>query len=119
MSHANNNVGTNRRIKGGCWLFAWVSACGNNSRRGPALCREIGKAHLRQFVLIDHSLQDLGGHHYPLAVSILEAAERAGFAPVLATHRQFSRGRALPAHWPVHALFKYRRYSRHALDTQA
>ncbi len=74
---------------------------------------------MRQFVLIDHSLQDLGGHHYPLAVSILEAAERAGFAPVLATHRQFSRGRALPAHWPVHALFKYPSYSRYALDTQA
>jgi hypothetical protein len=74
---------------------------------------------LRQFLLIDHSLQDLGGHHYPLAVSILEAAERAGFAPVLATHRDFRRSAALPRHWPVHALFKYRSYSHYALDTQA
>jgi hypothetical protein len=74
---------------------------------------------LRQFVLIDHSLQDLGGHHYPLAVSILEAAERAGYAPVLATHRRFARQDALPRHWPVHALYTHRSYSRYALDTQA
>jgi hypothetical protein len=75
--------------------------------------------HLRQFVLIDHSLQDLGGHHYPLAVSILEAAEHAGYAPVLVAHRRFARPDALPRHWPVHSQFTYRSYSRYALDTQA
>jgi hypothetical protein len=69
--------------------------------------------------LIDHSLQDLGGHHYPLAVSILEAAERAGYAPVLVTHRRFTRQDALPRHWQVHTQFTYRSYSRYALDTQA
>ncbi len=100
-------------------MFACIRTCGNNSRRNPALCREIGNAHLQQFVLIDHSLQDLGGHHYPLAVSILEAAERAGYAPVLVTHRRFTRQDVLPRHWPVHAQFRYRSYSRYALDTQA
>ena len=72
-----------------------------------------------KFVLIDHSLRDLGGHHYPYAYSVLAAAQRAGWQPVLVTHRRFEQTSALPAAWRVHALYSHESYSRYTLDTQA
>ena len=72
-----------------------------------------------RFILLDHSLRDTGGHHYPYAVSVLQAAEAAGFAPALGTHRDFSAATGLPPHWLLHALFPAVSYSRHTLDTQA
>lgn len=72
-----------------------------------------------RFILLDHSLRDTGGHHYPYAVSVLQAAESAGFAPALGTHRDFSAASGLPPHWPLHAVFLDVSYSRHTLDTQA
>jgi hypothetical protein len=72
-----------------------------------------------KFVLIDHSLKDLGGHHYPYAYNVLAAAQLNGWQPVLVTHRQFARQSALPAQWRVHALFRHESYSRYTLDTQA
>jgi len=72
-----------------------------------------------KFVLIDHSLKDLGGHHYPYAYSVLSAAERCGWEPVLAVNRRFAQRAALPAAWRVHALYAHASYSRHTLDTQA
>jgi hypothetical protein len=72
-----------------------------------------------RFILLDHSLRDTGGHHYPYAVSVLQAAEAAGFAPALGTHRDFSAVAGLAPHWPLHALFPAVSYSRHTLDTQA
>ncbi len=74
---------------------------------------------MRKFLLVDHSLRRLGGHHYPYACSVLEAAERAGFQPVLATHRDFRERGAVPAGWRLHALFRRESYSRHTLDIQA
>ncbi len=73
----------------------------------------------RKFVLIDHSLRNLGGHHYPYAYSVLQAAQRAGWQPVLVTHRKFRERQALPADWQVMASFDHPSYSRHTLDTQA
>ncbi len=72
-----------------------------------------------KFVLIDHSLKDLGGHHYPYAYSVLAAAQHAGWQPVLATHRRFAQQAGLPPDWRVHALYTHESYSRHTLDTQA
>lgn len=72
-----------------------------------------------KFVLIDHSLKDLGGHHYPYAYNILAAAQRSGWQPVLATHRRFAQQSALPADWRIHALYAHESYSRYTLDTQA
>ena len=74
---------------------------------------------VRKFVLVDHSLRRLGGHHYPYACSVLEAAERAGFQPVLATHRAFRERDAVPSGWRLHALFRRESYSRYTLDIQA
>jgi hypothetical protein len=72
-----------------------------------------------KFVLIDHSLKDLGGHHYPYAYNVLAAAELSGWQPVLVTHRRFTQQSALPPQWRVHALFAHESYSRYTLDTQA
>jgi hypothetical protein len=72
-----------------------------------------------KFILIDQSLRDLGGHHYPYAQSVLAAAAEAGWQPVLAVHRSFTERAALPTSWRVHALFTHESYSRHTLDTQA
>jgi hypothetical protein len=72
-----------------------------------------------KFLLIDHSLRDLGGHHYPYAYNVLAAAQRAGWQPVLVTHRRFSEQSALPPEWRVHALYGEKSYSRYTLDTQA
>lgn len=74
---------------------------------------------MRRFVLVDHSLRRLGGHHFPYAHSVLAAARRAGFQPVLATHRAFGERGAVPAGWRVHALFRRESYSRYTLDIQA
>ncbi len=46
----------------------------------------------QRFILIDQSIQHLGGHHYEYAVRVLEAAERAGLEPVLVTNRRISVG---------------------------
>ena len=72
-----------------------------------------------KFILIDHSLRDLGGHHYPYAYTVLSAAQRLGWQPVLAVNRCFSQHASLPCRWRVHALFAHESYSRYTLDTQA
>lgn len=60
---------------------------------------------MRKFVLIEHSLQNLGGHYYTYAFSVLQAAEAVGYRPVLVTHHSFRDRQAVPDHWEVHALF--------------
>lgn len=74
---------------------------------------------MRKFILVDHSLRDTGGHHYPYAASVLQAAASAGYAPALATHRDFGAAKDFPPHWPLHPLFPQVSYSAHALDTQS
>lgn len=72
-----------------------------------------------RFILLDHSLKDLGGHHYSYAQGVLQAAEQAGFVPVLATHRNFRQRAAFDARWAVHPVFARASYSRYTLDKQA
>jgi glycosyltransferase involved in cell wall biosynthesis len=71
----------------------------------------------RKFVLIDHSMKDLGGHYYTYASCVLPAAERAGMQPVLAMHREFRDFAALPPSWQSHAVFRNKSYSQRTLDT--
>lgn len=63
---------------------------------------------MHKFILIEHSLRDLGGHYYTYAYSILKAAEKAGFQPVLAANQSFRDTQALPGNWQVHAIFPHR-----------
>lgn len=72
-----------------------------------------------RFVLIDHSLRSVGGHHYEYAVHVLREAETAGFAIVLATHRSFQDRSHLPATWQVLPVFPYHTYSPYAFATES
>ena len=68
-----------------------------------------------KFVLIDHSLESLGGHNFEYAVHMLRAAEQVGYDVVLATHRNFRCADQLPANWSVYPLFQHTTYSRLSL----
>lgn len=71
----------------------------------------------KKFVLIDHSMRDLGGHYYTYASCVLPAAERAGFQPVLAMHREFRDLPALPPSWQSHPVFRNKSYSQRYVET--
>jgi len=69
------------------------------------------------FVVIDHSITDLAGHHYGYAAHVLGAAERAGYQPVLATNRKYASApdanaglgetRGAEAQWPIHRVYEF------------
>ena len=65
---------------------------------------------MSKFVLIDHSLISLGGHHFEYDLHLLQAAEAAGFQPVLTTNLDFAERARLPSHWQVLRLFRYPLY---------
>ncbi len=58
-----------------------------------------------KFVVIDHSIRDQAGHHYGYAAHVLRAAERAGYQPVLATHRGFPNRAQAP--WPIPRVYEF------------
>lgn len=60
-----------------------------------------------KFVLIEQSLQEVGGHYFEYAYEVLQAAEEAAYEPVLACHRDFSELARFPDHWRKHAVFPY------------
>lgn len=68
-----------------------------------------------RFVLIEHSLESVGTHCYENAVRVLNAAERAGYEPVLATHQSFRAHSLLPDHWQVLPLFRYTFLGKYSL----
>ncbi len=74
---------------------------------------------MRKFVLIDHSLKDVGGHHYSYAREFLAAARRAGFEPVLATNRRFRERGAFEDAATVLPLFRNESYTPLTFDMQA
>jgi hypothetical protein len=70
---------------------------------------------MARFVLIDHSLQEPGGHNYEYAVDVLEAAEAMGYEPALAANHKFQAPSELPAHWRVLPVFKFPAHSNYCL----
>ncbi len=62
---------------------------------------------MNRFVLIEHSLVDIGGHYFEYAMQILRAAEQAGYQPVLATNRRFHETERFPESWQIHTAFPY------------
>ena len=73
---------------------------------------------MRKFILIDHSLKDLGGHYYTYASCVLPAAQRAGFAVALAVNREFRDFDALPKDWTAHAVYRDKSHSHRTLQEQ-
>ena len=70
---------------------------------------------MTKFYLIDHSLKQLGGHHYEYALHVLNAAERAGREPILAANRRFAQVTQVPDSWKIISPYRYSTYSRHSL----
>ena len=60
---------------------------------------------MARFVVLDHSLIGMGGHHFEQAVQILQAADRLGLEPVLAANMRFTQRHLLPPHWQVLTVF--------------
>jgi hypothetical protein len=67
---------------------------------------------MTRFILIDHSLQSVGGHHFEYALHVLRAAERAGFDVWLAASRRFHDCGQFPDRWKVRPAYQFTTYTR-------
>lgn len=45
---------------------------------------------MKRFIIIDHSLQDLQGHHYECSLSVAEGAQRRGYKAIIIANKNFS-----------------------------
>lgn len=72
-----------------------------------------------KFYLIDHSLTNIGGHHFDSARLLINAAVDFGFEPVLATNRRLRDRDGLPDDWTILPLFTYTVYSDHSATAGA
>ncbi|MGH9722335.1 MAG: hypothetical protein ACRD8O_19160 [Bryobacteraceae bacterium] len=66
---------------------------------------------MSKFILIDHSISSLAGHHYEYAVHVLQAAQQAGYTPCLATNRRFRDGAGAP--WKIFPVYRYSFWTPH------
>jgi hypothetical protein len=73
---------------------------------------------MTKFILIDHSLHSVGGHHFEYALQILRAAERAGFEVWLAANRKLRDSDNLPVHWKVRPVYQFTTYTRHRYSAE-
>ncbi|HAC66149.1 MAG TPA: glycosyl transferase family 1 [Cyanothece sp. UBA12306] len=46
---------------------------------------------MNKFIIVDHSLCNLQGHHYECSVSVAEAAARQGYQPIIIANRTFPK----------------------------
>ncbi len=46
---------------------------------------------MKKFIIIDHSLCNLQGHHYECSVSVAEAAARQGYHPIIVANHSFPK----------------------------
>ncbi len=72
---------------------------------------------LSKLYLIDHSLTNIGGHHFDSARLLLQAAIDMRLEPILATHRHLRDREGLPANLTILPLFSHTVYSRHSATT--
>lgn len=59
-----------------------------------------------KFILIDQSIASIAGHHYEYAVHVLEAAQRAGYEPYLATHVRFAKS-SHKSPWKTFPIYRF------------
>lgn len=65
-----------------------------------------------KFILIDHSLKAVGGHHFDYSMHVVRAAQSLGFETALATNRAFRGRDEVPRNCRVFPLFRYKTYNR-------
>ncbi|MGK7940281.1 MAG: glycosyltransferase [Crocosphaera sp.] len=46
---------------------------------------------MKKFIIIDHSLANLQGHHYECSISVAEAAYRQGYQPIIIANKAFPK----------------------------
>jgi glycosyltransferase involved in cell wall biosynthesis len=46
---------------------------------------------VKKFIIIDHSLCNLQGHHYECSISVAEAASRQGYKPIIVANKTFPK----------------------------
>ena len=63
------------------------------------------KNKVKRFIIIDHSLQDLQGHHYECSLSVAEAAQRRGYQVFIIANKNFSSS-LCPNNIKVISIFK-------------
>lgn len=68
-----------------------------------------------RFIMLDHSLKGVGGHHYEYALNVLRSAEAAGFDIVLGTHTQFQPPAEFAQNWLVVPVFQLSAYSDYSI----
>jgi hypothetical protein len=73
---------------------------------------------MTKFILIDHSLHSVGGHHFEYALQVLRAAERAGFEVWLASNRRLRDTDKLPDRWKVRPVYQFTTYTRHRYSAE-
>ena len=70
---------------------------------------------MARLILIDHSLRDIGGHHYDYALQVLLAAYAVGLETVLVCNRHFHGDHRLPKGCHVLPLFRYNTYNQYTI----
>ncbi len=70
---------------------------------------------MRKFLLLDYSLDRVGGHNYEYDRLCLEAVQGLGLEPVLAAQRAFCDPFGQATTWAVHSVFPRGKYSAHRL----
>lgn len=75
----------------------------------------VGRKTRLKFLLLDYSLDRVGGHNYEYDRLCLEAVQDLGLEPVLAAQRAFRDPFSQAASWDVHSVFPRGKYSAHRL----
>ena len=73
--------------------------------KAPSVPRFLRRSSMSRFILIEPSLDRLGGHYHEYTTEILKAAESAGHEPLLAINQRFNDREQLQAHWQVFPVF--------------
>ncbi len=68
-----------------------------------------------RFILIEQSLDRVGGHYHGYATEILKAAESAGYDPILATNARLDDLSHFSNHWQVLPVFPFGSTSIHRI----
>lgn len=68
-----------------------------------------------RFIVIDHCLSDVDGHHFEYDARVLKAATQAGYDCVLVTNRRFQPPKTPPLASQIIPIFRYSAYHRYAV----
>ncbi len=65
---------------------------------------------MSRFILLDHSIKRIGGHHFEYALQLLNAAAATGLYPRYGHKSPFFRARPHPSSWHLYPLYTHTVY---------